>query len=68
MTNTDSILNAALQLPESERWVIVDKLLESMPPGHSGSTMDDSEWLDELDRRAADPDEGIDWPTLRDED
>jgi len=46
---TEKLLEAVLQLSESERMAIVERLLESLPPGAEQKL--DEEWEAELDRR-----------------
>jgi hypothetical protein len=66
MTTPDAIVHAALQLPEAERWVIVDKLLESLPAAPSAQDLNDPEFIQEMDRRAADLTGSMEWSQIRD--
>jgi putative addiction module component (TIGR02574 family) len=57
--------DAALKLPESERLVLVSRLMETMPAENSGLSLDDDSLIEELDRRFADGTEGISWSELK---
>ena len=46
---TQAIFEAALRLPEKERTVLAERLLESLPP--EPETLDEGEFCDELERR-----------------
>jgi putative addiction module component (TIGR02574 family) len=46
-----SVLNAALALPEAERVILIDDLVESLPP--DTGPLSDEEMLAELERRHA---------------
>jgi hypothetical protein len=65
--NRDEILNAALQLPEDDRMVIVGRLLETLPDEPPGWSMDDPEFQAELERRSGDWEGAVPWEQLRDE-
>lgn len=54
MTTREEILAAAMQLSESDRLEIADRLLETVPEGSTGWWAEDEAFLDELDRRAGD--------------
>ena len=54
MTQAEKILEAALNLPEDDRFQLVAQLLESFPCDDSGVSIEDSNLLAELDRRFAD--------------
>ena len=62
-----SIVAAALALPETERVKLVERMLESLPPEDREPTPE--EFVDELDRRYAefqkDPTLGIPWDKLK---
>ena len=64
-TSRDEILDAALQLSESDRLVIANRLLETIPDEPPGPSLDDPEFLDELDRRVRDGSAGIPWSQVR---
>lgn len=63
----DSILKAALALPEAERVFLIDELLESLPPDKG--PLSDEEMLAELERRHAEVEKGsvkpIPWEEVR---
>jgi hypothetical protein len=61
------VLDAALQLPESERLVIASRLLETLPDELPGLPDDDPEFGAELDRRSGDVVGSVLWEQLRDE-
>ena len=63
----DEILTAALQLSESDRLAIVNRLLETLPADVSDLGVDDSEFAEELQRRSGDWDGAVPWDELRDE-
>ena len=62
--NPDAIFEAASQLPEQERWDLVSKLLEGMPPPPTGISVDDDDFIDELNRRFANFKDGVTWDEL----
>lgn len=66
--DSQSILNAALQLPENDRLAIVSRLLESLPPEDLTISLDDAQLIEELDRRFADSDGAVAWSDLKAED
>jgi hypothetical protein len=58
-SSADDILDAAMQLPESDRFLIVERLLETLPDDVEkmpGLSEDDPGLMVELERRAADKD------------
>jgi putative addiction module component (TIGR02574 family) len=62
-----TILDAALALPEAERVFLIDELMESLPP--DTGPLSDEEMLAELERRHAevekDPSIAISWPEVK---
>lgn len=50
--NLDEIIDAAMLLDEADRFQIVSRLLETLPNELPGLTVDDPEFLTELERRA----------------
>lgn len=54
LSDADTILTAALQLPESERFSLISKLLEATPESDLTLSIDDPGLKKELDRRFAD--------------
>jgi putative addiction module component (TIGR02574 family) len=63
------LLHAALELPEGERAIIAERLLETLSPGDADPF--DDELAVELDRRLdeaqRDPSTTLSWTDLRDE-
>lgn len=63
----ESILKAALALPEMQRVLLIDELVESLPP--ETGPYSDEEILAELERRRAEMEEGsvkpIPWEEVR---
>lgn len=65
-SDAKSVLSDALNLPEPERLVVLEGLLESLrPPGLWD--MDDPGFAEELRRRSEDPSPGIPWEEVRDQ-
>ncbi len=64
---TQAVFDAALALPEAERALLVERLLETLPPEPSELTDDQLEA--ELDRRfdeyQRDPSMGIPWSEIK---
>jgi putative addiction module component (TIGR02574 family) len=62
-----ALFDAALALPEAERELLVERLLESLPPGFP--PLNDEEMLAELERRHAefekDPSIAIPWSEVK---
>jgi putative addiction module component (TIGR02574 family) len=52
-----SILDAALTLPEAERVILIDELMESLPP--DTGPLSDEEMYAELMRRHAEVEQGL---------
>ena len=59
------VLAEAMQLPEADRLTLVSRLMQSLPPGDMGVSLDDPELAAELDRRFAQSDEGVTWSRLK---
>jgi hypothetical protein len=55
----DTLLKAALELPEQERFSLAEKLFESVSDGPDLWDVDDPEFIAELDRRRNDGSERI---------
>jgi putative addiction module component (TIGR02574 family) len=57
------LFEAALKLPESERALLAERLLQTLPPGEE---LTEDELFDELERRRAEVEQGkvkpIRWP------
>ena len=64
---TQALFDAALALPEAERILLVERLLESLPP--ETDELSDEELLAELERRRAEVEQGgvkpIPWSDFR---
>jgi hypothetical protein len=63
--NSEAILAAALELPETERLTLVSRLLETMPVEDVGTSLDDERLVEELERRFADSEGAVPWSQLR---
>lgn len=50
----DEIVDAALKLPEGDRLVIASRLLETLPDDMPGLSVEDADFLSELESRAQD--------------
>ena len=65
-SHTESIYQAALALPDAERLMLVERLMETLPP--SEDDLSEDEFIAELDRRFAeiqkDPTAGIPWSEI----
>lgn len=62
MPNTlQAVLDAALQLSESDRMEIAERLLESLP---EDELVNDPEFRKEIERRAADSAPGVPWKEI----
>jgi putative addiction module component (TIGR02574 family) len=62
----ESILEAALHLPENERLELVFRLMDTFPAAPNLLSLDDPNLIEELDRRAADNSATIPWVEIRD--
>jgi hypothetical protein len=62
---SEMIYQEALKLPDSERFALVSRLLETMPPDDPSASLDDASSIEELDRRFADREGSIAWSDLR---
>jgi hypothetical protein len=65
--STDSIFEAAVQLPEGQRLELVTRLMDTLPGPPNLLALDDPNLLEELDRRAADDSGSIPWDELKNE-
>jgi len=61
----DSIFEAAVQLPESERLELATRLMDTLPANLELLSLDDPNLVEELDRRAADDAGAISWSQLK---
>ncbi len=66
-TSTKAIVDAALQLSELERAEIVSQLMGTLSETTENIAMDDSEFIEEMERRFADPAGAVPWSDLRNE-
>ncbi len=64
-STADQAFEAAMQLPEEDRVVLVGRLLETMPAREIALSLDALNLLDELDQRFADREGEIRWADLR---
>jgi hypothetical protein len=64
-STADQAFEAAMQLPEEDRVVLVGRLLETMPAREIALSLDAPNLLDELDQRFADREGEIRWADLR---
>jgi putative addiction module component (TIGR02574 family) len=64
-SDPDTILSAALSLPENERLTLVSRLLDSLPPEDLTVSLDDPRLAEELDRRFADNSGAVPWAKLK---
>jgi hypothetical protein len=65
--NADSIFEAAAKLPEGERMELVSRLMDTLPDAPNLLCVDDPNFIEELDRRAADDSGSIPWSELKKE-
>jgi hypothetical protein len=63
----EQILEAALKLPEEDRFVIASELLGTLPEELPALAWDDPGLAAELERRSGDRDGAVPWEQLRDE-
>lgn len=68
MTQAEEILEAALNLPDEDRFQLVARLLESFPSDGFGASLDDDDLMEELDRRFADTTNAVPLSKLWDKD
>lgn len=61
------ILKAALELPETDRMLLAQELMDTIPEESALWSIEDRELLDELDRRLNDGTPGIPWEVVREE-
>ncbi len=66
-SQADAILEAAMMLPEEERFVLVSRLLESMPSEETAISIEDPKLIEELNRRFSDREGAVPWSQLRSE-
>jgi hypothetical protein len=63
--SADSIFEAAVKLPEGERMELVSRLMDTLPDAPNLLCVDDPNFIEELDRRAADDSGSISWSELK---
>ncbi len=61
----DAVRHAALKLDEAERMLLAADLMESITSNPRGLSIDDPEFLDELERRSSDLSAAIPWQKVR---
>ena len=61
----DTIFEAAVKLPEGERMELVSRLMDTLPDAPNLLCVDDANFIEELDRRAADDSGSISWSELK---
>jgi hypothetical protein len=64
---TKAIVDAALQLTEPERAEIVSQLLDTLSETSENIATDDPGFIEEMERRFADPSGAVPWSELRSE-
>jgi hypothetical protein len=57
--STDELIEAVLDLPASDRIRVLERLLEATPDELPGMAVGDPGFLEELDRRAAEPENSV---------
>lgn len=63
----DTILKAALELPEDERFSLAEKLFASVPESRDHWDINDPRFIEELRRRSNDGEPTIPWSEVRQE-
>lgn len=61
----DEVLKTALDLSVADRLLLATELMDTLPDDLPGWSMEDPDFLDELDRRVADGSPGIPWPQVQ---
>jgi len=64
-SNSESVFDAAIKLPELEQVALVSRLLEHLSPRDILYSLDDPALIDELDRRSADDQGAVPWSELK---
>jgi hypothetical protein len=62
----DTILEAALALPDDERLALATRLLETIPPESESPAIDSPEFIKEMERRFHDGSPTVPWSEIRD--
>jgi hypothetical protein len=63
--SSEGVFEAALKLSESDRLVLVSRLLETMPAEEDTTSLSDPSLVEELDRRFGDLEGSMPWSDLR---
>lgn len=63
----DDVFNAALELSETEQIKLLARLMKTLPIQNKNLSIDDPDFMQELDRRFNDRDGSIPWSELRNE-
>ena len=63
----NTIFDAALALPDDERLALATRLLETIPPESDLLSIDEPEFIEEMDRRLNDGSPTIPWSEIRDQ-
>ena len=61
----ESLLKAALALPDEDRVLLATQLMDSVSDDLPGWSADDPEFLTELERRSNDGTAGIPWESIK---
>jgi len=67
MSERDDLLTAAMQLPEPDRLILANQLMDTLPDDMPGLADDSQEFLQELERRSTDHEGAVSWDELRDD-
>ena len=62
--NWNTVFEAAMTLPATERLALASRLLDTVPAEDAAKALDDPSLMEELDRRFADREGSIAWPEL----
>ena len=60
----EEILKSAMELPEADRLKIATELIDSVAEEWPGWSLDDPEFVAELERRVNDGSRGVPWETI----
>lgn len=61
----EDVLKSAMALSETDRLLLATELLETVSEDEAGWSLDDPEFLDELERRANDGSPGVPWEAVK---
>ena len=62
---SQEVLDSVLQLPETERLLIVGRILETLPDQIATGELGEDEFLAELERRSGDWQGAVSWAELK---